>query len=56
MKLVLDRRDVNDGAGALLDHRRKQGPIEANGGHQVLVQLLPPFRVVERCESAARRA
>ena len=39
-QLVLDRRDVNDHAGALLDHRRQQRAIEADGRHQVLVELL----------------
>ena len=45
---------MDDDAGALRDHRRQQGAIETNGGHQVLVQLLRPLRVVERREPAAR--
>ena len=44
-----------DEAGALLDHRRQERPIEAHGAEEVLVQRLVPFRVVEHGESARRR-
>ena len=51
---MLDRRDVHDDAGALPEHRRQQCTIEADGGHQVQIQLLRPRLVVERGESAGR--
>src|SRR5258708_19764089 len=47
---------MDDDAGVLLNHRWEQGAIQTDGRHQVLVQLLRPLRVVERCESAARCA
>src|SRR5882724_3814352 len=47
---------MDDNAGTLRNHRRQQRTIKTNGRHQVLVQLLRPLRIVERRESAARRA
>src|SRR5258708_20848415 len=47
---------MDDDAGVLLNHRWEQGAIQTDGRHQVLVQLLRPLRVGERCESAARCA
>src|SRR5258708_35796142 len=46
---------MDDDAEALRNHRRQQSAIETNCGHQVLVQFLGPFGVVERRESTARR-
>ena len=47
---------MDDDARALRNHRRQQGAIETNCRHQVLAQFLEPLVVVERRESAARRA
>jgi hypothetical protein len=44
---------VDDNAITLRNHRWEQGAIEANRRHQVLVQLLGPFRIVERSKPAA---
>jgi hypothetical protein len=43
-KAPLDRRDVDDDAGALRQHRGKQSAVETNGGKEVGVQgALPMF-------------
>src|SRR5258708_34904759 len=47
---------MDDEARGLGNHGRQQGAIGTNCGHQVLVQFLEPLVVVERRESAARRA
>src|ERR1700676_3837227 len=52
---VLNRSDMYDDAGALLDHRRQERAIEAHGAEEVLVERLVPFRVVEYGEAARRR-
>src|ERR1700674_2051192 len=55
-KLVLDRSDMNNDTGSLLDHRRQERPVDANSGHQVLIQLLRPLIVVDDGESTRRCA
>lgn len=47
---------MDDDAGALGDHRRQQRAIEADGRHQVLVQRIRPFPIIESYKAAARRA
>src|ERR1700687_1743810 len=55
-KLVLDRGDMNNDTGSLLDHRRQERPVDANSGHQILIQLLRPLIVVDDGESTRRCA
>ena len=51
-QLPLDRRDVNDHAGALLKHLRQQGPVEPDSGKQILAQRALPLALVEHREAA----
>jgi hypothetical protein len=46
---------MDDDAAPLRDHLWQQSPVETNGGHEVLIQLTPPHRIVERRESASGR-
>ncbi len=46
---------MDDDARALRDHRRQQCPVEADGRHQIEVQLLRPLPIVENGKAAARR-
>src|SRR5882672_1806176 len=52
---MLDRGDVNDDAGASLDHRWQQRAVEANGRHEIEVELLRPYLIIEDSEAAAGR-
>ncbi len=46
---------MDDDTGTLCDHCREQGAIEADRGHQVLVQLFRPLLIIERRKPTARR-
>ncbi len=53
---ALDGRYMDNDTGALRNHRRQQGAIETDSGHQVPVQLFRPLRVIECREAASRCA
>jgi hypothetical protein len=46
---------VHDDAGARLDHRGQQPPVEAYGGEQIHIELVLPLFVAQRGESAGAR-
>ena len=45
---------MDDDAAALRHHRRHERTVEPDGRHQVEVEFLGPFRVVQRRETARR--
>ena len=54
-QLPLDRGDVDDDAGAPLEHRRQQRAIQPHGREQVQVERALPLPVVEHREAARGR-
>jgi len=45
---------MQDGTRPPFDHAGQQGPVEADGGHQIEVQFPDPFHIVQRGEPAGR--
>jgi len=51
---TLNRRDVNNDARALPQHRRKQRPIQTNRGEQIQIKCALPLTIVQHGEATHR--